>query len=426
MDVNSNLLALAIRRGDYTEVASLLDKGLDVNGADSEGYRPLHEAVKGGYLDIVELLLQRSANVNLSTSRFLITPLHLAAIFGHVEVVKLLITYGTSLETNCKIGLPPNRRSALSYTSYGRREVSHILQNESKYDGIQCNFTTPLILAADCGNNEVVELLIQCGADVKKTNDDGCTVLHIASGYGDTEIVSLLLQKELDLDAKINSCGSTPLHLASNNGSKVMDLLLHEGANPMARDRSDKRPLDIVCDILNVRISGLLLGCPYRTKWFEHNAELLIKFMLLFSKDIEMKNLEYWAYDFCYGFKRKYEKIIEQMEACLIENTTVSLYMFLQALYDEKKLLKFLSNHQLRQEVKHIDKYIVKYKLYSSIVSMVTKKVQEGIRRLDLLEKADTAMKMFAPNLVFDCRQIIINFLSNDDLSSLTESVKSL
>ncbi|XP_050498110.1 ankyrin-1-like [Diabrotica virgifera virgifera] len=444
MDINSDQLTVAIRCNNYTEVASLLDKGLDVNGVDSEGYRPLHEAVKRGYLDIVELLLKRSANVNLSTSRFLTTPLHLAAIFGHLEVVKLLITYGASLETKCDIGLPADYRSELSYVD--RDHASYIIQNAWDFD-IQGNFTTPLTLAADCGNTEVVKLLIERGADVNKSNDDGCNVLHIASGYGDVEIVSLLLQKESNLEARINLCGSTPLHLALDTNKRiVIDLLLHAGADVMAKDRSGRRPLDIVCDIINsleretylrdnFYDDELYYSAIYDMHSCKYKAKRLIQFMLLVSKDIEIKKHEDWAgdfgferestyYTFCHKHKRKYQKNIKQMEACLIKNTTVSVYTFLQALYYNKKnLLTFLYNQQLRQEVKNIDKYISKYKEYSSIAPMVMKKVQESVRRLDLLEAASTAMEIIAPNLVLDCRRIILNYLSNGDLHSLTESV---
>jgi hypothetical protein len=81
--------------GDERTVAELLDSGEDPNTADDMGLTALHCASKKGHETVVELLLIRGADPNVSAlacqSR---TPLHYACKYGHLDVVQLLLAYG--------------------------------------------------------------------------------------------------------------------------------------------------------------------------------------------------------------------------------------------------------------------------------------------------------------------------------------------
>lgn len=57
---------------------------------------------------------------------------------------------------------------------------------------------SPLILAADCGNREIVDLLLEAGADVNYCNATGETALSAACFNGDINIVKLFLEKGAD------------------------------------------------------------------------------------------------------------------------------------------------------------------------------------------------------------------------------------
>lgn len=60
----------------------LLDHGADVEEPNDEGYTPLMEASREGHKTVVELLLNRGANVNAKIDDGLETPLTLAASGG--------------------------------------------------------------------------------------------------------------------------------------------------------------------------------------------------------------------------------------------------------------------------------------------------------------------------------------------------------
>jgi ankyrin repeat protein len=75
-------------------VESLLKLGLDVNGTtEPTGLTPLHLAAGEGHLDIVKLLLEHGADIN-ARSAFRVTPLALAARDRQTEVAAFLISKG--------------------------------------------------------------------------------------------------------------------------------------------------------------------------------------------------------------------------------------------------------------------------------------------------------------------------------------------
>uniref|UniRef100_A0A6P7H3I6 Ankyrin-3-like n=1 Tax=Diabrotica virgifera virgifera TaxID=50390 RepID=A0A6P7H3I6_DIAVI len=521
MDSSESLLMLAIDHGDYAEVARLLDNGVDIHFTESTGFSPLHKAVEKRYLEIVELLLKRNANVNASLNRFnqyVPPPLHLAAVCGRLDVLTLLIAYGASLETKSMDGLLPIHIAAQKGNF---NIVKYFVENKLYHVDI-CgnNLRTPLICAVVGGHTEIIEFLIQCDADVKKADVfdttalhyacqenlkdiieilirrgsnldaktyngetplhicvrkgyleaakrliesgarshleggvsgnspvhlaaqynqqeileylfkmgisanfqtvDGYSLLHVAARFNQPQIVTFLLQNGANIEGKIISRGTTALHLASSsNCCDVIKVLLNKGADVMATDKKGRRPLDFVYEHFNADPNEM------RRYDMKCSAELLVKHMLLFYKDIEVTTPSNFPSGTSIDeFKQKCQEEIEQMKTCLIENTTVSLYTFLQALRNRNKLLKFLRNHELQEEMKNIKQYIEKYPIYSSLLPMVLDEVHNGMKRLLLLEKAGTAMDIMVPNLILECKINILQMLNNEDLSSLIESVK--
>jgi len=69
---------------------------MPLDAPDVNGTRPLHLAVMGGHLVVVEFLLNNGARV--SSERCYYSPLHFAAMFGRENVIALLLQRGADLE----------------------------------------------------------------------------------------------------------------------------------------------------------------------------------------------------------------------------------------------------------------------------------------------------------------------------------------
>ncbi|RVE65638.1 hypothetical protein OJAV_G00118370 [Oryzias javanicus] len=102
--------------------------------------------------------------------------------------------------------------------------------------------STPLHFAA---GKDVVDHLLQTGANVHARDDGGLIPLHNACSFGHSEVVSLLLCQGADPNARDN-WNYTPLHEAAIKGKiDVCIVLLQHGADPNIRNTDGKSALDL-------------------------------------------------------------------------------------------------------------------------------------------------------------------------------------
>lgn len=123
---------------------------------------------------------------------------------------------------------------------------------------------TPLMHAVldDEASMEIVQLLLNLGADVNSYDDDQhWTTLHFAARDQKFEMVDMLLSNGAIVDAK-DIFGNTPLWRCVMNGKpqgKIVLRLLQAGANPDMKNLRGVSPKDIACKTAQSEILKILL-----------------------------------------------------------------------------------------------------------------------------------------------------------------------
>jgi len=157
--------------GDANAVEDFLDKGVDVNVQDSVEITPLHVAAARGRLEVAELLIVRGAKINL-TNYWNQTPLHAAVNCGNpitgdaevtrgrYEIAKLLISRGAHLEDKDDFGQTPLHAAA----SGGNADIVKLLLDSGvSVNTIDANCRTPLDWVDDEHKKDIVALLLKHG-----------------------------------------------------------------------------------------------------------------------------------------------------------------------------------------------------------------------------------------------------------------------
>lgn len=174
----SSDLEIAIMRDNSREITTLLLRGkVDASQTDKYGQPPLVKALRQESWRAAEvLLLAPKIDVNAATPQGE-TALMLAAIKGRLDWVEKLIQLGADINQ-------PNW-TALHYAASADLEqtmdiVRLLLEKHAYIDAASPNGSTPLMLAAQYSSQEVVELLLQEGADLHQRNHLGLSAVDFA------------------------------------------------------------------------------------------------------------------------------------------------------------------------------------------------------------------------------------------------------
>jgi ankyrin repeat protein len=103
--LNQNLVYFAGTR-NYDVVRYLLDNGEDPN-IKTNGVAALHNAVTNDDFMMAKLLLNRGADVNITTDNLGNTALHIAAVHGSLRLIKLLVSRGAKIDAVNSEGCTP-------------------------------------------------------------------------------------------------------------------------------------------------------------------------------------------------------------------------------------------------------------------------------------------------------------------------------
>jgi len=242
-------LHLAVRMLNQKMVNLLLERGADVDSLNNSGDTPLHGLTSSGsrpsildpdimnlFMECIKHLLRAGADPNIRNSRHE-TPLTKVVRIHQVEAVeavKELLNYEADPSASSAYGTAAHLAARLGHISI----LEKLIEFNSDINARDIRDYTPLHYAVEHDHLPIVELLLQHDANLEARDNRYHTPLHFASELYRPSILQLLLNQEVNVNPR-NDEDSTPLHLASwphESSLECVKLLLAKGADPNAYD----------------------------------------------------------------------------------------------------------------------------------------------------------------------------------------------
>jgi ankyrin repeat protein len=247
-------LAFAAREGDIESARVMLEKGVDINYGDVDNTTALVVAIMNKQYTFAKFLIERGADVNIAGS-YGRTPLYAIADMRNedysalpnrktedplptIDVLKALLDRHANVDATLTAFLPG--RSGMDFG-----------------DATLGEGTTPLMRAARAGDTAAIRLLLDAGADAKRTTKDGNTALMFAAGVGyrdkntrgaerdALESVKIFVSAGFDVRQR-NSREETALHGAADRGADtIVQYLVDHGAELNVKSKQGFTPLDV-------------------------------------------------------------------------------------------------------------------------------------------------------------------------------------
>jgi ankyrin repeat protein len=214
----------AIRKGNDMAVDTAVARSQNLLRArDESGTSPVIVALNSGHGRLAERLAAELAKTSDGLDVFD------AAATGNISVVRnLLQTDRASVDDRGADGLTPLHLAA----AYGQLEMSRLLlgrgadpnavaQNETR--------STPLHVAIEAGHRDTATLLLALGASPNAIQHNGWTPLHGAAKKGDQPVVDMLLLRGADT-TRANNDGKTAVDLAEEGGHAALAKVIRTAA----------------------------------------------------------------------------------------------------------------------------------------------------------------------------------------------------
>ncbi|THY57785.1 ankyrin [Aureobasidium pullulans] len=258
-------LAVACREPEGSDdvVRVFLDAGAKVVAADKWGYTPLHR-LAGNMRRSAAMMLLKTGNVDMtartnSDRSFL----DLAAQSGDYELVRSLLEHGAGIQPEAA-----SKQTPLHLAVMAEKQdkvyaiVERLLEEGCDVNARNDHGCTPLhaYLSLNEGKENIVQLFFSQGADIDVQDNDGDTVLNCLTEFKQPSelILRLLLKNGADLNLG-NYEGMTPLHNLARSGlASHVRIILEAGANPMARDKHNRQPIQYAAKTNEATVRALL------------------------------------------------------------------------------------------------------------------------------------------------------------------------
>ncbi|CAB3983026.1 serine threonine- phosphatase 6 regulatory ankyrin repeat subunit A-like [Paramuricea clavata] len=265
-------LHLAAQKG-FKDIVEMLVTSFSasIDALSLEGKTPLHLAAEGGKLEVCKILLHLKADTSATDNKGR-TPLHYAAQKDHSDVIEFFLENRPQLVNQANA-----EGETCAHIAAAKGSVA-VIKELLKLKDIHMTekFTTgsnstPLHLAASGGHTEVVQVLLQNGADATPMDKHGMTAIHLAAKNGHTRVIEILKEK-IPLDYASPKTGLSAIHVAAQYGrTEVVREILRQADIGDIRSEATKTkkddeygytPLHLAARSGNDQVVRLLLNSP--------------------------------------------------------------------------------------------------------------------------------------------------------------------
>lgn len=233
--------------GDWEVVCYLATlPGIDINYGslaceDDEPSNALTYACYAGNLEMARFLVEHGAKPDERNEHGDYNAIEMAVIHNRDDIFDYFVR-----EAHAEIDDPTD----LLYIALGNSNshaFRYLLDHGAPIDVSNDEGSTPLHIAAENGNKDNIEVLIsRCPSLVNERDSQGRTPLHIAAQSGNTNNIEILISRRESLVNERDNQGRTPLHLAADKGKVGAVLcLLNHYAWADAVDREGNKPVDL-------------------------------------------------------------------------------------------------------------------------------------------------------------------------------------
>ena len=238
---------------------AILDQGADVNAENHQNQTALIWACERGDADIIHILLRAEADLTIADMDGNTCLHHAVNKYCTKDVLQAVINQGPDVNATNKKKQTPLLRACQNVLNV---KIGILLDagadpTIADEDGNTCLYFSVL---SNC-SEEVIKAIIHCGADVNAKSPEKQTALLLACQFAQHATICVLLDAGADPNIA-GTNGNTCLHYAAHNDcpKKVLQALIHKGADVNATNQKNQTALLLACEQGNRDVMNTLLS----------------------------------------------------------------------------------------------------------------------------------------------------------------------
>jgi ankyrin repeat protein len=185
----------------------------------------------------------------------------------HVEVLRCRLGKPVAKPEADGTFEPSKEWTPIYYAVYHQREaaLTHFLRGGGSPDDADRTGQPPLCIAAANGSVDIVQILLDAGANVNATTSAGETALHLAIKNNRTEIIEALLEAGPQLEIYTNETKETPLHYAASKSGSLATIvsLLKLGAKYDTLNSKNQSPAEAALLANNIQGAVAIINAAH-------------------------------------------------------------------------------------------------------------------------------------------------------------------